>query len=85
MGLVDKVVCPERLMPEAREIARRISANAPIAVALAKSSINKALETDLEAGLRYELDTVMKCMPTKDKKEGMQAFIEKRRPDFRGE
>jgi enoyl-CoA hydratase/3-hydroxyacyl-CoA dehydrogenase len=85
MGLVDKVVCPERLMPEAREIARRISANAPIAVALAKSSINKALETDLEAGLKYELDTVMKCMPTKDKKEGMQAFIEKRRPDFRGE
>ena len=85
LGLVDKVVCPERLMPEAREIARRISQNAPIAVSLAKSSINKALETDLDAGLKYELDTVMKCMPTKDKKEGMQAFIEKRRPDFRGE
>jgi len=85
LGLVDKVVCPERLMPEAREIARRISLNAPIAVSLAKSSINKALETDLDAGLKYELDTVMKCMPTKDKKEGMQAFIEKRRPDFRGE
>jgi enoyl-CoA hydratase/carnithine racemase len=72
-------------MPEAREIARRISQNAPIAVSLAKSSINKALETDLDAGLKFELDTVMKCMPTKDKKEGMQAFIEKRRPDFRGE
>ena len=85
LGLVDKLVCPERLMPEAREIARRISQNAPIAVALAKSSINRAFETDLDSGLRYELDTVMKCMPTKDRKEGMQAFIEKRRPDFRGE
>lgn len=85
LGIVDKVVCPERLMPESREIARRISANAPIAVALAKSSINKALETDLESGLKYELDTVMKCMATKDKKEGMRAFIEKRHPEFRGE
>ena len=85
LGIVDKVVCPERLMPEAREVARRISANAPIAVAWAKSSINKALETDLESGLKYELDTVMKCMATKDKKEGMLAFIEKRRPEFRGE
>ena len=85
LGLVDKVVCPERLLPEAREIARRISQNAPIAVALAKSSINRALETDLDSGLKYELDTVMKCMSTKDKKEGMKAFIEKRRPEFRGE
>jgi enoyl-CoA hydratase len=85
IGIVDKVVCPERLMPEAREIARRISANAPIAVAGAKSSINKALEMDLEAGLKYELDSVMKCMTTMDKKEGMLAFIEKRRPEFRGE
>ena len=85
IGIVDKVVCPERLMPEARELARRISANAPVAVALAKSSINRALETDLDAGLKYELDTVMKCMTTKDKKEGMQAFIEKRRPEFKGE
>jgi enoyl-CoA hydratase/3-hydroxyacyl-CoA dehydrogenase len=85
LGIVDKLVCPDRLMPEAREIARRISQNAPIAVALAKSSINKALETDLDSGLRYELDTVMKCMPTKDKREGMQAFIEKRRPEFRGD
>jgi enoyl-CoA hydratase len=85
LGIVDKVVCPERLMPEAREIARRISANAPIAVALAKSSINKAWESDLDIGLKYELDTVMRCMATKDKKEGMLAFIEKRRPEFRGE
>ncbi len=85
LGLVDKVVCPEKLMPETRDIARRISQNAPVAVSLAKSSINKALEADLDAGLKYELDTVMKCMSTKDKKEGMQAFIEKRRPDFRGE
>jgi len=85
LGLVDRVVCPDRLMPEAREMARRISQNAPIAVSLAKSSINKALETDLDAGLRYELDTVMKCMATRDKKEGMQAFIEKRRPEFLGE
>jgi enoyl-CoA hydratase len=85
LGIIDRVVCPERLMPEAREIARRISGNAPIAVALAKSSINKALETDIEAGLKYELDTVIKCMTTRDKKEGMQAFIEKRRPEFRGE
>ncbi|MEM2869482.1 MAG: enoyl-CoA hydratase-related protein [Thermoplasmata archaeon] len=85
LGIVDRVVPPARLMAEARVLAHAVAAGAPIAVALAKSAINKALETGLEEGLRYELETVMKCMTTRDKAEGMRAFMEKRRPEFRGE
>jgi enoyl-CoA hydratase len=85
IGIIDKVVVTEKLMCEARALAARIVVNAPIAIGLAKSSINKALEADLDTGLKFELDTVMECMPTKDKKEGMRAFIEKRRPEFRNE
>jgi len=85
IGIVDRIVPAAQLMCEARAMAARIVVNAPIAVGLAKSSINMALESDLDSGLKYELDTVMKCMPTKDKKEGMKAFIEKRKPEFRNE
>ncbi|MGQ9583655.1 MAG: enoyl-CoA hydratase-related protein [Thermoplasmatota archaeon] len=85
LGIVDRVVPHARLMAEARALARAIASNAPIAVGLAKSSINRALETGLDEGLRYELETVMRCMTTHDKAEGMRAFMEKRRPEFRGE
>lgn len=84
IGLVNKVVSHEKLMEEARETAVMIAKNGPIAVGLAKSAINKALETPLGDGLAYEIETISLSFSTEDRLEGLRAFLEKREPDFKG-
>jgi enoyl-CoA hydratase len=85
IGLVNRVVPSDGLMEEAYKVARRILGNGPIAIKLAKSSINKGLETGLATGLAYEIEAGSLTFSTKDKNEGMKAFIEKRKADFKGE
>ena len=82
LGLVNHVVEPEELLPTAEKIAKTILENGPIAVALAKKAINQGLDTDLETGLAIEAEAFSMCFSTRDQKEGMKAFIEKRRPKF---
>jgi enoyl-CoA hydratase/carnithine racemase len=53
-------------------------------VGRAKAAINQALETDLDAGLAFELEAVTLTFGTEDQNEGMSAFIERRRPEFKG-
>lgn len=85
MGLVSKVFPPEQLLPETIKLAEKIAANSPIAVALAKESVNTAYETTLAEGLHFEKRTFHGTFATKDRKEGMTAFIEKRPPKFTNE
>ncbi len=84
IGLVNRVVPPQQLMTEARWLAKRIARQGPIAVGRAKTAINQALQTDLDAGLDFELEAVVQTFGTEDQKEGMTAFLERRKPKFKG-
>lgn len=84
IGLVNKVVPLEDLIREADAMAQEIAKNGPIGVGLAKSAINRALETGLEDGLAYERELVSLTFSTEDKEEGMKAFLEKREANFKG-
>lgn len=84
IGLVNKVYPKADLMQEAKALAKLISKKGPLAVRLAKSSINRALETGLSEGLKYERELVSLLFSTEDKSEGLEAFIEKRDPNFKG-
>ncbi len=83
-GLVNRVVPPERYLDEALELAQQIAERAPVAVRIAKEAVNKALETSLTEGLAYERRVFYLLFATEDQKEGMRAFIEKRKPEWKG-
>ena len=84
MGLVDGVVAPDQLMEHVLGVARAIAAKAPLAVAGAKSSMDHGIETGLAAGLRIEQESVALLFATKDKDEGLDAFLQKRAATFQG-
>ena len=82
-GLVSRVVAPERLLDEALEAAARIASQSRPSVLMAKEAVNRALETTLDEGLRFERRLFHSLFSTEDQKEGMTAFIEKRKPAFK--
>jgi enoyl-CoA hydratase/carnithine racemase len=65
-------------------LAQRIAKQGPIAVSKAKACINQALQTGQDAGMDFELEAGMVTFDTEDQKEGMKAFIERRKPEFKG-
>lgn len=81
MGIVCKVVEPERLLEEAKEIARKILARAPIAIGFCKKLINLSIIKSID---EEEILLYSKCFETRDREEGMRAFLEKRKPTFMG-
>jgi len=83
-GLVAKVVPAETLMQETFEIAKVIANRAPVAVKLAKESVNMAYETMLKEGMEFERRNFYLTFSSKDQKEGMKAFMEKREPKYEG-
>jgi enoyl-CoA hydratase len=83
-GMVNEVCPPETLMQRVFETAERILSNAPVSVAQAKAAIHYGLQTDLRTGLMIEVQAYQKMVPTEDRREGMAAFNEKRRPRFVG-
>lgn len=83
IGLVNKVVEPEKLMEEAKEMAKKIASNAPIAVKLCKAAINRGIQCDIDTAIAYEAEVFGECFSTEDQKEGMTAFVEKRDKCFR--
>lgn len=83
-GLVAKVVPSETLMQETFEIAKVIANRAPVAVRLAKEAVNIAFETALKDGMEYERRNFYLTFSSKDQKEGMKAFMEKREPKYQG-
>jgi enoyl-CoA hydratase len=84
IGLVNHVYPQGELMNEARAMAKEISTKGTLAVRLAKSSINRALEAGLDDGLAYERELVSLSFSSEDKVEGLKAFVEKRPPKFKG-
>jgi enoyl-CoA hydratase/carnithine racemase len=83
-GLVNAVTSKRGWLDEAMELAGRIARRPPIATRLAKQAVIAADETALSAGLETERRLYELAMATEDRVEGMQAFIEKRKPDFKG-
>lgn len=84
-GLVNKTCAPESLMDEVLTVARRIAANAPISIRQAKQSIHRGLQMSLADGLAFEIEAYNRMVPTSDRLEGVRAFNERRKPEFRGE
>ena len=85
IGLVNKVFPKEILMQSVMKIAEKIASNAPIAVSKTIDSVNKGLDVTLMEGLSMEKDQFSTLFDTQDTKEGLSAFIEKRKPNFTGE
>ncbi len=83
-GLVARVVPTESYLDEAKNLAREIASKAPIAVRLAKESVNKAFESSLADGLDYERKLFYFLFGTDDAHEGMNAFVEKRKAEWKG-
>lgn len=83
-GMVNKVCDDDTLMSEALATAGKIAANGPIAVRQAKKSINMATQLDLKTGYAFEIEAYNRMVPTEDRLEGVRAFNEKRKADFKG-
>jgi enoyl-CoA hydratase len=83
-GLVNRVVPVEAYLQEAQRLAARIAEKSPIALQLAKEAVLKVYDTALQEGLLFERKNFYLLFGTEDQKEGMAAFVEKRKPQFRG-
>jgi len=83
-GLINRVVPPELVEAEAMNLAKKIAQQPPVAVRVAKQAVLKAMDTTLETGLDYEQKLFYFLFSTEDQKEGMRAFVEKRKPRFQG-
>ena len=85
IGLVNAVYEPEELMDKAMEMAQMMLKNAPVAISLAKQSINEGYDLDADGAIGLENKLFGKCFATRDQKEGMDAFLNKRKAGFTGE
>lgn len=83
-GLVNYVYPPDELRAKTLELAGKIAEKAPVALQLVKEAVKFASRSNLDEGLRREVDLFAICFSTEDKKEGVAAFLEKRKPEFKG-
>jgi enoyl-CoA hydratase len=83
-GLVSRVVAKEAWLEEAKRVARAIAAKGPVGIRLAKEAVDRAYESPLTLGLEYERRALYLAFASEDAKEGLNAFLEKRAPKFRG-
>lgn len=83
-GLVNHVHPSGQLEVETMKLAEKIAEKAPIALQLSKEAVKFASRSNLDEGLRREVDLFAICFSTEDKKEGVSAFLEKRKPEFKG-
>ena len=83
-GLVNHVFSSDQLEAETIKLAEKIAEKAPIALQLSKEAVKFASRSNLDEGLRREVDLFAICFSTEDKKEGVAAFLEKRKPEFKG-
>ncbi|HMA86009.1 MAG TPA: enoyl-CoA hydratase-related protein [Desulfosalsimonadaceae bacterium] len=84
LGIVNKILTHESLLAEARKTAESIAAKGKVSLNAAKEAINRGAEVDLFTGCNIEIDAFGLCMTSEDAKEGTRAFLEKRKPDFKG-
>ena len=83
-GLVSRVVAPDQLIDEAMKAARKIAAQSPVSIMLTKELVEAAYETTLSQGVTFERRLFHSMFALEDQKEGMAAFIDKRKPAFKG-
>lgn len=83
-GLVNRVLPPDELLPAALAVAGRIAANGPISVRQAKQAVHRGLQMSLADGLAFEIEAYNRLVPTADRREGVLAFNERRKPNFQG-
>ena len=84
IGLVDKVVPQENLMEEAKSLAEKLAAKAPMALRIAKKAVNEGIQVSLREGLNLEARYFGVLCGTEDKNEGVDAFLNKRKPTYKG-
>jgi 2-(1,2-epoxy-1,2-dihydrophenyl)acetyl-CoA isomerase len=84
LSLVNQVVAPEDLEDATQQLAERLRAAPPIALAAAKQAVYASQAADLDEMLRYETEAQLRCFESEDGREGVRAFIEKREPTFTG-
>lgn len=84
IGLVNHVFPGDQLQAKTMEIANRIAGKSPMALSLAKEAVKLASRSNLDDGLRREVDLFALCFSTEDKDEGVSAFLEKRKPVWKG-
>lgn len=85
IGLVNRVVEDEKLWEETRRFAEQLARYAPIAIGLMKKILNQSDKLDLQAGIELETGIQLFCLGTEDHREGVNAFLEKRAPIFKGQ
>jgi enoyl-CoA hydratase/carnithine racemase len=83
-GILNRLCEPANLMAEAMATAEAIAANAPLSVRQAKKSIKYGMQMDLRTAFRFEIEAYNRLVPTADREEGIRAFNEKRKPQFKG-
>jgi enoyl-CoA hydratase len=84
LGLVMKVVPQEKLMEEAKDLARRILRNAPLAVHFAKDAVEMGMDMTTQQAIKYAERSLEVLAHSEDAQEGIKAFVEKRKPNFKG-
>lgn len=84
LGLVSRVVPKEAYLEEAKKVANEIASKSPVAIRLAKMAVNKSFEMGLADGMDFEREVFYLLFASEDKNEGMKAFMEKRKPEFKG-
>ncbi|NYB72792.1 short-chain-enoyl-CoA hydratase [Sedimentibacter hydroxybenzoicus DSM 7310] len=83
IGLVNKITDKDSLMEETYKMAEKIVSNSGVAVRYAKEAVNRGIETDIDTGIAYESNIFGLCFASEDQREGMIAFLEKRKPEFK--
>lgn len=84
IGLVNRVVAPELLMEEVRDVASAIAKQAPVAVQKSKEAINNGWDLPISEGIELEVELFARCFETEDQKNGMNAFLKKQKTEFKG-
>ncbi|MEE9553395.1 MAG: enoyl-CoA hydratase-related protein [candidate division Zixibacteria bacterium] len=84
IGLVDEIYPPEELLPKAKEMAGKIASKGPLAIKAAKEAVNLGLDVDLVSGCEHEAVLFAAICASDDKTEGTNAFLEKRKAEFKG-
>ena len=83
-GIINRIVAQELLLEKAMKLAKKIAKQPPLSLRLIKDSVNKAVDYSLYEGMQYERKNFYLLFSSEDQKEGMQAFMERRKPQFKG-